>query len=683
MACVAGRQTLPECAINNPVIEILKQTWAELTAEGSPFSWSTQEVRGVPMRVFDTAPPNMRFVWELSAQFADRPYIVFEDETITYGEAHAMVRSLAHYLVNEHGVGPNDRVAIAMRNYPEWALAYWATIVVGASAVGVNAWWTASELEYALNDSRPKVLIADDERLERVLEVLPAVRAEAPLHIVSVRSERELPDDASRWDDHVVVSGAPDDLPPAEIAPDDDICIFYTSGTTGFPKGAQLTHRGSVHNVLHLAFANTVASIATAKLAANDQPDSAAPATPGKGTEPDSAAPATPGESTEPDSAAPATPGESTEPDSAAPATPGESTEGDSAAPATPGESTEGDSAAPATPGESTEPDSAAPATPGESTDEPDQAVIMVPTPLFHVTANNCVLHPATISGGKMVMMYRWDTARAIELIEREGVNMFTGVPTMAREMLAHPDWQTRDTSSLAALGGGGAAIQPDLVEKIDNTPGNVKPATGYGLTETSGVITAVSNDFFSARPTSAGLVMPTFEYRVLDADGNEAPTGERGELCVKGPAVVKGYINRPEATAEAIRDGWFRTGDIVYIDEDEFVHIVDRVKDMVLRGGENVYCAEVEAAIYEHPDVAEAAVFGVPDDRLGETVGAAIYLAEGATLDESELAAHLAPLIAKFKRPEHVWFVDEPIPQNANGKFVKRQLREQLLASQ
>lgn len=555
----------------------------------------------MPMRVFDTAPPNMRFVWELSAQFADRPYIVFEDETITYGEAHAIVRSLAHYLVNEHGVGPNDRVAIAMRNYPEWALAYWATIVVGASAVGVNAWWTASELEYALNDSRPKVLIADDERLERVLEVLPAVRAEAPLHIISVRSERELPDDASRWDDHVVVSGAPDDLPPAEIAPDDDICIFYTSGTTGFPKGAQLTHRGSVHNVLHLAFANTVASMATAKLAANDQPDSAAPAKPG--------------------------------------------------------ESNEGD--------------------------EPSQAVIMVPTPLFHVTANNCVLHPATISGGKMVMMYRWDTARAIELIEREGVNMFTGVPTMAREMLAHPDWQTRDTSSLAALGGGGAAIQPDLVEKIDNTPGNVKPATGYGLTETSGVITAVSNDFFSARPTSAGLVMPTFEYRVLDADGNEAPTGERGELCVKGPAVVKGYINRPEATAEAIRDGWFRTGDIVYIDEDEFVHIVDRVKDMVLRGGENVYCAEVEAAIYEHPDVAEAAVFGVPDDRLGETVGAAIYLAEGATLDESELAAHLAPLIAKFKRPEHVWFVDEPIPQNANGKFVKRQLREQLLASQ
>ncbi len=595
-----GGQASAECAINVPVIETLKQTWAEMTATGSPFAWSTQEVRGIPMRVFDTAPPNMRFVWELSAQFADRPYIVFEDETITYGEAHAMVRSLAHYLVDEHGVGAGDRVAIAMRNYPEWALAYWATIAIGASAVGVNAWWTASELEYALSDSRPKVLIADDERLARVLEVLPAVRAEAPLHIISVRSERDLPDDASRWADHVVVSGAPDDLPAAEIAPDDDVCIFYTSGTTGFPKGAQLTHRGSVHNVLHLAFANAVASAATAKI------EAAAGTEPSGGVSDEAEAP---------------------------------------------------------------------------EHGDPPQAVIMVPTPLFHVTANNCVLHPATISGGKMVMMYRWDTARALELIEREHVNMFTGVPTMSREMLAHPDWQTRDTSSLASLGGGGAAIQPDLVEKIDNARGDVKPATGYGLTETSGVITAVSNAFFSARPTSAGLVMPTFEYKVIDADGDEVPQGERGELCVRGPAVVKGYINRPEATAEAIVDGWFRTGDIVYIDADEFVHIVDRAKDMVLRGGENVYCAEVEAAIYEHPDVAEAAVFGVPDDRLGEAVGAAIYLADGATLDESELAAHLAPLIAKFKQPEHVWFIDEPIPQNANGKFVKRQLKERLLA--
>ncbi|MEZ5165515.1 MAG: AMP-binding protein [Acidimicrobiales bacterium] len=288
------------------------------------------------------------------------------------------------------------------------------------------------------------------------------------------------------------------------------------------------------------------------------------------------------------------------------------------------------------------------------------------------MTANNCVLHPGTAVGAKLVFMHKWDAGRALELIEREQVVTFTGVPTMSREMLLHPDWATRDTSSLATMGGGGAALQPDLVEKIDEAKGAVKPSTGYGLTETHGIITGVASIFFTARPTSAGLIMPTVEAKVIDEDGNDLPPGSRGELCVKGPIVVKGYLNRPEATAEAIQDGWFRTGDIVHIDEDGFVHIVDRAKDMVLRGGENVFCAEVEAAIYQHPNVAEAAVFGVPDDRLGEAVGVAIHLVDGTTLTADELHEHLDPLLAKFKIPEHVWFRDEPLPQNANGKFLK-----------
>ncbi len=569
------------------MIDVLKSTWEELTAPGAQFAWSEQEVRGITMRVFDQAPPDMRVLWEMSAGFGDKPYIVFEDEVITYTEAHAMVRSLAAVLAETHGVGKGDRVAIAMRNYPEWAVAYWATISLGAAAVGVNAWWTSSELEYGLSDSRPKVLIADDERIERVLPVLDALRAEAPMHLMAVRSDRALPDDASRWDDVVDAANAPDSLPPADIEPDDDMCIFYTSGTTGFPKGAQLTHRGSVHNLLHLAFANTSAAMAKAKLAAA-----------------------------------------------------------------------------------------------GEISDERSAAAdpaIMVPTPLFHVTANNCVLHPGTLTGAKLVFMHKWDAGRALELIEREKVGTFTGVPTMSREMLMHPDWETRDTSTMASMGGGGAALQPDLVEKIAGAKGAVKPSTGYGLTETHGIITAVGDIFFSARPTSAGLVMPTLEAKVIDEHGNDLPEGSRGELCVKGPVVVKGYLNRPEATAEAIQDGWFRTGDIVYIDEDGFVHIVDRAKDMVLRGGENVYCAEVEAAIYEHPAIAEAAVFGVADERLGEAVGVAIFLAEGATLTVDELNAHLAPKLAKYKIPDHVWFRDEPLPQNANGKFLKRALRDEL----
>ena len=548
------------------------------------------------MRVFDKAPENMRLIWENSAQFADRPYISFEDESINYTDTHAMVRSLAHYLAFEGDVGAGDRVAIAMRNYPEWIIAYWATIVIGASAVGINAWWTPTEIKYALNDSKPKVLFADDERLRRVLEILPEVRQISPMRVVAVRSDRQLPTDATNWEDHVDTAGAPSELPPANIAADDDMSIHYTSGTTGFPKGAQLTHRGSVHNVLHIAFANAVVTAATEKLAAAS---GAATETAASG-----------------------------------------------------------------------------------SVSEGGRPVMMVPTPLFHVTASNCMLHPATLTGGQIVLLHHWDPARALELIERRRVRTFVGVPTMARELVTHPDWHLRDTSSLTSLGGGGAAIQPDLVAKIDAADGRVQPSTGYGLTETHGVVTTVSNAFFAARPTSAGFVMPTFEYKVIDEDGHRVPRGARGELCVKGPAVIKGYINCPEETAEVIKDGWFGTGDIVYLDEDEFVHIVDRAKDMVLRGGENVYCAEVEAAIYQHRDVAEAVVFSVPDERLGETVGAAIHLTPNATLNNTELNAHLAPLIAKFKQPEHVWFVNERLPQNANGKFLKRQIRKKLIAT-
>jgi acyl-CoA synthetase (AMP-forming)/AMP-acid ligase II len=481
-----------------------------------------------------------------------------------------------------------------MRNYPEWVVSYWATVSIGAAVVGMNAWWTSAEMEYGLADSRPKVLIADDERLERALPILDALRAVAPLHIVSVRSDRPLPADAVRWDDIVDAATAPSDLPDADIDPDDDACIFYTSGTTGFPKGAQLTHRGSIHNIFNLAYMTTALSAAEAKAIAAGE----IKATPA-----------------------------------------------------------------------------------GAAT--PAQVVMMAPTPLFHVTACNCILHPATLIGGTVVFTRRWDPGRALELIERERVTNFSGVPTMSRELLSHPDWATRDTSSMVGMAGGGAAVQPDLVGKIDKALDNGAPATGYGLTETHGIVTANAARLYLAKPESAGPIVPTLDAKLVDEEGHDLPAGPEviGQLCVRGPIVIKGYLNRPEATADSIRDGWFNTGDIARIDDDGFVFIVDRAKDMVLRGGENVYCSEVEAAIYQHDAVVEAAVFGVPDERLGEQVGAALVLHPGAELTEADLRAFLAERIAKYKIPSAVWFLDDPLPRNANGKFVKRQLREQLLA--
>jgi long-chain acyl-CoA synthetase len=578
-----------DAAIMLAMIEEFQQAWDELTAPGAQFATTTIDVRGVPIKVFENSLPTMRTVWEMARGYADRDYIVYEDERYTYGECDAIVRALAARLVDDYGVEPGDRVAIAMRNYPEWVLAYWAIVSIGAACVGMNAWWTPEEMQYGLSDSRPKVLIADAERVERVLPVLDGLRAEAPLHLLTVRYDGALPDDAARWEDVIDPASAPAELPSVEIDPDDDACIFYTSGTTGFPKGAQLTHRGSVHNLLNIVFMTSVAGLAAAKAGVVPTPPTGADGM-------------------------------------------------------------------------------------------PKQSVFMAPTPLFHVTANNCLLHPATISGSRIVFTYKWDAGRALELIEREGVTNFSGVPTMSRELLMHPDWETRDTSTLAGMGGGGAPLQPDLVDKIDKSLAGGAPSTGYGLTETHGIVTANSGSLYVAKPASCGRVVPTLEAKLVDEFDNEVPEGQTGELCVRGAIVIKGYLNRPEATADAIRDGWFHTGDVARIDEDGFVFIVDRIKDMVLRGGENVYCSEVEAAIYELDGVAEVAVFGVPDDRLGEIVGAAIVLAPGASLTEDDLRAQLGEHLAKFKIPERVWFLNEALPRNANGKFVKRDLKESLL---
>ncbi len=558
----------------------------ELDAPGSPFATTVSDVRGVPTKVFVSAPPHMRALWEISAFHGDKEYLVFEDERYTYAEIHAQVRILAGHL-RGLGVGRGTRVAVSMRNYPEWVVTYWATVSLGAALVGMNAWWTPAEMEYALGDSTPTVLVVDGERLERFVQIEqpPAV------HLVVARHGGALPAGARDWAE-VVSAPDPGALPDAEIDTDDDATIFYTSGTTGFPKGAQLTNRGSVANILNIAAMSAATALAEQKaVAAGDVP---AP------TAPSSTAP----------------------------------------------------------------------------------AVIFAPTPLFHVTACNCLLHPGTLTGAKVVMMYKWDAGRALELIERERVTTFSGVPTMGRELLMHPDWATRDTSSLQSMGGGGSAVQPDLVHKIAGALKGGNPGTGYGMTETCGIITANSARLYIERPESCGPLVPTLEGKLVDEDGNDLPRDPDtvGILCVRGAVTIAGYLNREEATRETIKDGWLNTGDVARIDADGFVYIVDRAKDMVIRGGENVYCSEVEAAIYNHPSVAEAAVFGVPDERLGEEVGAVLVLRPGTVLTEEDLRVFLGVTLARHKIPSRVWFRSDPIPRNATGKFLKRELRKELL---
>ncbi len=554
--------------------ELLKAR-EELTGPGGAFEIVEADVLGNRIRTFKNAPPSVREVWLSTLQFAERPYLVYQDERLTYGQAHEIVNSTANWLLSQ-GVKPGDRVAIAMRNYPEWMLIYWACLTVGITVVGMNAWWTAEEMAYGLSDSAPKVLFLDAERLARVQEKPDMAKG---MQLVGVR----IPDMPAGMIDWATVASHGGALPDVAVDPDSDACIFYTSGTTGFPKGAQLTHRGCVSNLFNMLFAG-----ASSALAVERATGVAPPA-------------------------------------------------------------------------------------------EPPIPVTLITTPLFHVTANNCGAYATTAAGGKLVLMYRWEAGEALKIIEKERVSSMSGVPVMARELINHPDFEKTDTSSLLALAGGGAQVPPDLVLKIEKQVATARPSTGYGMTETCGIITSVSGDFFVDKPDSAGPAMPSFEAKCVDDNGNTVGPGEVGELWVRGSSVIKGYINRPEATASTSTDGWLHTGDVARIDEDGFIYIVDRKKDMVLRGGENIYCAEVESSIYRHNAVAECCVFGVPDDRLGEEVGVAVVAKPGEALSPEALREHCAAIMAKHKVPRYIWMLDEPLPRNASGKFLKRELRDKL----
>jgi long-chain acyl-CoA synthetase len=551
---------------------------AQLTGPGGQFEIVERTVLGQVLRDYRHAPRSVRELWLGTTDFADRTYIVYGDERLTYAEAHAHAAAFAHWLAGQ-GLRPGDRVGLAMRNMPEWLIAYWACVSSGLTVVGLNAWWTAEELAFALRDSTPRIVVCDEERLTRLGQVPAAV---AGIGLVGVRLA-EPPPGVVPWEAAIAAGGT---MPEVEIDPDSDACIFYTSGTTGFPKGAQLTHRGCVANLLNLLFAGAAGALARSR---------------------------------------------------------------------------EGDGA---------------PAPP------PRPGVTLMAVPLFHVAACNCSAYVVSVTGGTLVMMYRWDAGEALRLIERERITNIGGVPTMVRELVNHPDFARTDMSSVAGIMGGGAPFPPELVLAVDAAHPTAKPSTVYGMTETCGVIASLQGEVLVDRPDSVGPIVPNLIGQCVDESGRAVPAGEIGELWIKGSSVVRGYLNQPEATAETITDGWLHTGDLARIDADGLLYIVDRKKDMVLRGGENVYCTEVEAGLYRHSAIAECCVFGVPDERLGEEVGVAIHLKPGAQLDQGELRAHCAGVMAAFKIPRYVWFLDEPLARNATGKFLRRDIRQSLLES-
>jgi long-chain acyl-CoA synthetase len=562
----------------------IAQAHALLTAPGSPLEMEEIEIRGVKTRVWKNAPASLRDVALSARARGDQVFLVYEDERVTFEAFFRAVAAFAHEL-KAQGVEKGDRVALIMRNLPEWPVAFYAACAVGAIVTPLNAWWTGPELEYGLTDSGAKVAIVDSERLARLAEHLPNCPDLKKIYVSRELEEISHPDilrlesvigGSETW------SKLPDQpFPEVEIVPEDDATIFYTSGTTGRPKGALATQRAIVSNVMAGACAGARQFLRRGE--APPAPDPNAP-----------------------------------------------------------------------------------------------QRSSLISVPFFHVTGCCAVLNASLAGGAKLVMMHRWDVVRAFQLIERERISMAGGVPTIAWQLIEHPERKNYDLSSLESVAYGGAPSAPELVRKIVETFPKSQPGNGWGMTETSATATTHGGEDYQHRPESCGPAVPVTDLKIMSVEGDrEMPIGEVGELWCKGPQVVKGYWNNPQATAQTFVDGWVKTGDLARLDAEGFCYIIDRAKDMLIRGGENIYCIEVENVLYDHPAVMDAALVGIPHRTLGEEPGAVVTLKPDAEATEQELRAFVAERLAAFKVPVKVVFWHETLPRNANGKILKNELKK------
>src|ERR1700722_2970912 len=575
----------------------LTQATALLTAPGSMFETERVSVKGIEMTVWKQAPATLRQVLDLSLNHASRDFLVYEGQRFTFDEHYRAASTLAARLMAD-GVAKGDRVAIASRNLPQWVIAFWGVVVTGAVVVPINAWWTPDELAYGLTDSGASILFVDEERLERIrgkLDGLPELSTvvvisedpSRPARLGAAHSRVRLVD-FNAYLGEIDAKAVP---PQVDISTDDDATMFYTSGTTGHPKGAVGTHHNAITNLMNLFF---VGARSVMRFGGGNVDET------------------------------------------------------------------------------------------GESI--PNAGLLSVP--LFHATGCLATMITNTASGGKLVMMHHFDAGQALALIESERLTMFGGVPTIAMQILDHPDFSKFDTSSVKSVSYGGAPAPPELVRRIQAAFPTGQPGNGYGLTETSAAVCLNGGADYVAKPDSCGPALPVVELAIIPEvfDGDE-PTSELasgpsviGELWIKGPNVVRGYWNKPEETAKAFTRGWLRSGDIARIDDEGFVFIVDRAKDMIIRGGENVYSVVVEAAIFDHPDVADCAVFGLPHRTMGEEVAAVIVLRPGRVIEAEEITRHVANHLARFQVPTRIFFRAEPLPRNPQGKILKRELRSSLV---
>ncbi|NRA42312.1 MAG: acyl--CoA ligase [Pseudomonadales bacterium] len=557
------------------IVAKIAESTAQLTAEGSPWQLGQTTINGVEYKYYPGAPKTLAELLDGGRNHdASNEFLIYQDERMSFGDFFAKVDALAAALQQSLQLSKGDRVAIAMRNYPEWMIAFAATIYAGGVPVPLNSWGQAAELEYGLNDSGAKFAFFDQQRFNYI---------EAELESLGVTAIVARPDNAitaPHFDQDALTQAGTDlSLESPEVDPEDIGMIMYTSGTTGNPKGAVSTHRAVCQAIFNFELAANIAAMSDFEPV-------------------------------------------------------------------------------------------------GKMLERGFPPKVLLAVPLFHVSGCHSVFFLSLRGGRPIVMMYKWDKVNALQLIQNERITMISAVPTMLIDLLDADEWADYDTSSMFGFGAGGSAQPPGLADKIYEKLPDSFPGTGYGMTETNATGFAMTGRAYRENNRSGGIITPIVDVRIVDANGTPVAQGEAGEIQLKTPTAVSGYWGNEAASQDTFVDGWVVTGDIGHLDEHGFVYITDRIKDMVIRGGENIASLEVEAACSSLDSVAECAVYGLPNDTLGEEVAISVVPKPGQTVTANEVQAHIATQLAAFKVPSKVFIETEALPRNATMKVLKNLLK-------
>jgi long-chain acyl-CoA synthetase len=565
--------------------DLVHEAVRRLTAADGIFAVTVQHVAGVSRRVFTHAVPTVLDILTSGRGHGGADFLVFGEHRWSFEQFFTDVDALAAVLQQDVGVKAGDRIAIAMRNCPDWILTFAAAVHVGAVPVLINSWGSAEELEFTLSDSDPVVLAADLPRTRLAADALRQRRIALLFSDVDggLDSESAADLDVRSIQDAVAAGrGRSYDIP--QPAPDDMAMLLYTSGSTGRPKGVVYLHASAGQALVHMMLVGFLAMEFSGPVELR-----------------------------------------------------------------------------------------------GGATSEAQ----LVTVPLFHATGLFSGFLLPCVVGQKVVLLRKWNAENAMRMIQDEKITMISTVPAILRDLLTHPRFDDFDLSSVSRVAAAGAATPTGLPELLHDKLGIENRSSGYGMTETTSVCATMSGPVFDLKPMAAGIVSPIIDLRVVDEHGTGLAAEQDGEIQLRGVTVTPGYWRRDDLTQEAFTDdGWLRTGDLGNVDVDGFLHITGRIKEIVIRGGENIAPIEIENVAYRHPSVKEVAVFGVPDDLMGEELAMVCHPQPGSAITEDELRAHLFSALPAFKVPKYFALTDEPLPRNASEKIHRLALRNSFVAS-